>query len=93
MARTDAAGGQGPAIDPAVVRRASAWMARLWSGEASAADRAACDAWLAAFAQEGPESLARAFFGLDEELQVLFLAASVTVWMNSADPGSSAARS
>ncbi|WP_240317320.1 FecR domain-containing protein [Achromobacter dolens] len=48
MARTDAAAGQGPAIDPAVVRRASAWMARLWSGEASAADRAACDAWLAA---------------------------------------------
>lgn len=48
MVRADAAAGQGPAIDPAVVRRASAWMARLWSGEASAADRAACDAWLAA---------------------------------------------
>ncbi|CAB3735002.1 Protein FecR [Achromobacter deleyi] len=50
MARTDALGrvaGQGP-IDPAIVRRASTWMARLWSGEASAADRAACDAWLAA---------------------------------------------
>lgn len=53
MARSDALGrvppvtGQGP-IDPAIVRRASAWMARMWSGEASAADQAACDAWLAA---------------------------------------------
>ncbi len=53
MARTDALGrmppaaGQGP-IDPAIVRRASGWMARLWSGEASAADHVACDAWVAA---------------------------------------------
>jgi hypothetical protein len=49
-----------------------------WEGDDFSAVE--CDAWLAAFAQEGPESLARAFFGLDEELQVLFLAASVTVY-------------
>ncbi|HET6345646.1 MAG TPA: DUF6178 family protein, partial [Myxococcota bacterium] len=49
-----------------------------WDGDDFSAVE--CDAWLAAFAQEGPESLARAFFGLDEELQVLFLAASVTVF-------------
>jgi transmembrane sensor len=32
-------------IDPAIVRRASEWMARLWSGEASDADEAACAQW------------------------------------------------
>ncbi|MFT3803618.1 MAG: FecR domain-containing protein [Burkholderiaceae bacterium] len=36
------------AIDPAVVQRASEWMARLWSGEASADDIAGCEAWRAA---------------------------------------------
>ena len=35
-------------IDPAIVQRASEWMARLWSGEASEADRSACAAWRAA---------------------------------------------
>jgi transmembrane sensor len=35
-------------IDPALVQRAAEWMARLWSGEASDADRAACAAWRAA---------------------------------------------
>lgn len=35
------------APDPQVVRRATEWMARLWSGEASAADLAACEAWRA----------------------------------------------
>ncbi|MFT3813039.1 MAG: FecR domain-containing protein [Acidovorax sp.] len=35
-------------IDAAIVRRASAWMARLWSHDASDADRAACAAWRAA---------------------------------------------
>lgn len=37
-----------PLRDPAVVRRAAEWMARLWSGEASDADKAACEAWRAA---------------------------------------------
>ncbi|WP_454689949.1 FecR domain-containing protein [Achromobacter aloeverae] len=37
-------------IDPGIVQRASLWMARLWSGEASAEDRAACAAWRAAHA-------------------------------------------
>jgi len=37
-------------IDPGIVQRASLWMARLWSDEASAADRAACAAWRAAHA-------------------------------------------
>ena len=32
-------------IDPAIVHRASQWMARLWSGEASEVDIAACAAW------------------------------------------------
>lgn len=36
------------AIDPAVIRRAAEWMARLWSGEASAEDQAACAHWRAA---------------------------------------------
>jgi len=36
-----------PFIDPAVVRRAAEWMARLWSGEASEADVAACARWRA----------------------------------------------
>lgn len=39
-----------PAPDPATVQRAAEWMARLWSGEASAADQAACAAWRAAHA-------------------------------------------
>lgn len=34
-------------LDPAVVRRAAEWMARLWSGEASDQDRAACEHWRA----------------------------------------------
>jgi hypothetical protein len=38
-----------------------------------------CDAWLAPFAQQGLEPLAEAFLSLDEELQVMFLAASVEV--------------
>ena len=37
-----------PEPDPATVQRAAEWMARLWSGEASAADQAACAAWRAA---------------------------------------------
>lgn len=39
-----------PEPDPATVQRAAEWMARLWSGEASAADQAACAAWRAAHA-------------------------------------------
>lgn len=35
-------------IDPVVVQQAAEWMARLWSGEASDKDRAACAAWRAA---------------------------------------------
>ncbi|MGQ2995919.1 FecR domain-containing protein [Variovorax sp.] len=34
-------------LDPAVVRRAAEWMARLWSSEASDQDRAACEHWRA----------------------------------------------
>lgn len=36
------------AIAPAVLQRAAEWMARLWSGDASEADAAACAAWCAA---------------------------------------------
>lgn len=36
-----------PAIDAAIVRRAAEWMARLWSGEASGEERAACERWRA----------------------------------------------
>lgn len=36
------------AIAPAVLQRAAEWMARLWSGDASEADAAACAAWRAA---------------------------------------------
>ena len=32
-------------IDPAIVQQASKWMARLWSGEASDDDKAACEQW------------------------------------------------
>lgn len=35
-------------IDPVIVRQASEWMARLWSGEASEDDKAACKQWRAA---------------------------------------------
>ncbi|MGK5026109.1 FecR domain-containing protein [Janthinobacterium sp. RB2R34] len=35
-------------VSPAALQRAAEWMARLWSGEASAADAAACAAWRAA---------------------------------------------
>ncbi|WP_229505948.1 DUF4880 domain-containing protein [Massilia genomosp. 1] len=35
-------------LDPATVSQAAAWMARLWSDQASAADQAACGAWRAA---------------------------------------------
>jgi transmembrane sensor len=45
MAATDA-----PGIDPAIVQRAAEWMARLWSGEVSDEDKAACAAWRAASA-------------------------------------------
>ncbi len=38
------------------------------------------DAWLAPFAAAGLESLANAFFGLDEDVQVIFLARTVTVY-------------
>lgn len=36
------------AIAPAMLQRAAEWMARLWSGDASEADAAACAAWRAA---------------------------------------------
>lgn len=38
------------------------------------------DEWLIAFAQDGPESLARAFSSLDYVVQLLFLTQSVTVY-------------
>ena len=41
---TRAASGAGD-LDPAIVERAARWMARLWSGEVSAADQAACERW------------------------------------------------
>lgn len=46
MTRAEAARTSGP-IDPATVRRASEWMARLWSGTASEADLQACARWRA----------------------------------------------
>lgn len=50
---TPAIGQRGPGgpetpIDPAVVQRASRWMARLWSGEASDEEQTACARWRAA---------------------------------------------
>jgi hypothetical protein len=38
------------------------------------------DAWLAPFAADGPESLARIFVGLEEELQTLYLAGSFGIY-------------
>lgn len=38
------------------------------------------DQWLTAFALDGPEALAQAFFALDYVLQLLFLAKTVTVY-------------
>lgn len=55
------------AIDPAVARRASQWMARLWSDDVTDADHEACAAWRA----EHPEH-ERAWSrlqGLDGKLQ------------------------
>nr|WP_315844767.1 FecR domain-containing protein [uncultured Achromobacter sp.] len=48
MTRADAAPVAAGQIDPAIVRRASQWMARLWSDSASDADLAACAQWRAA---------------------------------------------
>lgn len=45
--RLPPAAARGP-IDPAIVRAASEWMARLWSDSAGAADIAACEQWRAA---------------------------------------------
>ncbi len=39
---------EGPSFDPAVVREASRWLARLGSEDAGEADRRACDAWRSA---------------------------------------------
>ena len=53
-AATGSAGGDpgglagGDRIDPAIGEQASLWMARLWSGEAGEAERAACARWRAA---------------------------------------------
>ncbi len=41
------------------------------------------DAWLASFAHEGKEALARAFKSLDAEVQILFLAASLQIHLPS----------
>lgn len=35
-------------VDPAIIRRAAEWMACLWSGDATDADKAACIQWRAA---------------------------------------------
>jgi hypothetical protein len=49
-----------------------------WTDDAP--DPVEIDAWLAPFAAEGQEVLARAFATLESELQVLFLAASLTIY-------------
>jgi hypothetical protein len=38
------------------------------------------DAWLAPFAAGGTEALAEAFFKLEEELQTLYIASTLTIW-------------
>ena len=35
-------------VDPIIIRRAAEWVARLWSGDATDADKAACAQWRAA---------------------------------------------
>ena len=49
-----------------------------WNRYDFAAD--SLDEWLTAFAQDGPESLARAFSSLDYVVQLLFLTQAVTVY-------------
>jgi hypothetical protein len=49
-----------------------------WCGDRP--DPAELDAWLASFAADGLQTLARAFLSLDPELQVLHLAASLEVY-------------
>lgn len=46
-APSDASAAQAP-LSPEVIERASLWLARLWSGSASADDVAACERWRAA---------------------------------------------
>jgi len=48
-----------------------------WNGDRP--DPVELDAWLAAFSEQGPASLAEAFNALVEDLQVLFIAASVEI--------------
>lgn len=47
MLASDTRAGGDSHIDPAIVARASEWMARLWSDDASAEDQAACERWRA----------------------------------------------
>lgn len=49
-----------------------------WSRNEFAAD--SLDEWLTAFAQAGPETLARSFFSLNYVVQLLFLTQTVTVY-------------
>lgn len=55
-----------PTPPAAVVREAAAWMARLWSDEASAADEAACAHWRAA--DPAHERAWRQLLSLDDKL-------------------------
>jgi hypothetical protein len=49
-----------------------------WNGDAP--DATELDAWLAPFAAEGQETLARVFLGLEEELQILYLSQTLVIY-------------
>lgn len=65
----DAPGPAAAAPDPAAVQRAAAWMARLWSDDASEGDRQACDAWRAA--DPSHETAWRSLQGIEARLHRL----------------------
>lgn len=56
----------GSLLAEGVIRRAASWMARLWSGEASEAERAACAAWRSEHPDH--ERAWRALQGFDDKL-------------------------
>lgn len=54
-----------------------------WSGDVP--DPVELDAWLSAFAADGPEALAQAFLSIDSELQVWFIAEALHVYEAQGD--------
>ncbi len=89
MPRAETRSAPGP-IDPAIVRSASEWMARLWSDSASPADLAACEQWRAAHPDH--ERAWNRLQVMDAKLQSVSGAAGRQVLLESGAPASASRR-